>query len=207
METLPMLSHLRAQRSCALFLLVLIATFVLPAQADKRPADKSQTSDKKKEEKLPLKPARKVEFTTDEGTWLSLDVSPDGKSIIFDLLGDLYTIPFAGGEAKKITTGMGFNDQPRYSPDGNLITLRQRSRRRRKCVDLRCPTAPTPSSSARTSKSNSPRPPGLQTGSYVIAARETSVPHQHVRTLDVPRQRRRGRSGHQVASQARREPS
>ena len=114
-------SHLRAQRSCALFLLVLIATFVLPAQADKHPADKSQTSDKKKEEKLPLKPTRKVEFSTDEATWLSLDVSPDGKTIIFDLLGDLYTIPFAGGEAKKITTGMGFNNQPRYSPDGNFI--------------------------------------------------------------------------------------
>ena len=60
-------------------------------------------------------------MTTDEGTWLSLDVSPDGKTIIFDLLGDLYSIPFAGGEAKKITTGMGFNNQPRYSPDGRWL--------------------------------------------------------------------------------------
>ena len=77
--------------------------------------------DAKKDAPLPLKPARKVDFSTDEGTWLSLDVSPDGKTIIFDLLGDLYTIPFAGGEAKKITTGMGFNNQPRYSPDGNFI--------------------------------------------------------------------------------------
>ena len=42
---------------------------------------------------LPLKPERKVEFTTDEGTWISLDVSRDGKTILFELLGDLYTVP------------------------------------------------------------------------------------------------------------------
>ena len=35
---------------------------------------------------LPLEPTRTISFTTDEGTWMSLDVSPDGKSIIFDLV-------------------------------------------------------------------------------------------------------------------------
>ena len=35
--------------------------------------------------KLPLKPTRNVAFTTSEGTWMSLDVSSDGKTIIFDL--------------------------------------------------------------------------------------------------------------------------
>ena len=52
---------------------------------------------------LPLKPARKISFTTEEGTWLSVDVSPDGKHIIFDMMGDLYRIPVSGGKAEKLT--------------------------------------------------------------------------------------------------------
>src|SRR5262250_933676 len=127
METLLMSLQLFVQRSCALFFVCLIAFFALPAQADKpaKAADQkgAESSEKKKEEKLPLKPARKVEFSTDEGTWLSLDVSPEGKNIIFDLVGDLYTMPITGGEAKKLTRGMGFNSQPRYSPDGNFIAF------------------------------------------------------------------------------------
>ena len=54
---------------------------------------------------------------------MSLDVSPDGRTILFDLLGDLYTLPIAGGTARRITDGPGFDAQPRYSPDGRLITF------------------------------------------------------------------------------------
>ncbi len=72
---------------------------------------------------LPLKSDRKVEFDTDEGTWLSLDVSPDGKNILFELLGDLYTVPVSGGEAVPLMTGMPFDNQPRYSSDGKYITF------------------------------------------------------------------------------------
>src|SRR5262245_8559836 len=75
------------------------------------------------ESKLPLKPTREVKFTTDEGTWLSLDVSPDGQTIVFDLLGDLYTLPIAGGAATQITRGLAFDAQPRYSPDGKTIAF------------------------------------------------------------------------------------
>ena len=67
---------------------------------------------------LPLKPEREVKFTTEEGTWMSVDVSPDGKTIAFDLMGDIYTIPFEGGKASPLTTGMAYETHPRYSPDG-----------------------------------------------------------------------------------------
>ncbi|MBC6492760.1 amidohydrolase [Flavihumibacter stibioxidans] len=70
---------------------------------------------------LPLKPARKIKLNTTEGTWMSLDISPDGKTIVFDLLGDLYTIPATGGKATAVTSGMAFDTHPRYSPDGKKI--------------------------------------------------------------------------------------
>ncbi len=64
-----------------------------------------------------------VEFTTTEGTWMSLDVSPDGKEIIFDLLGDIYSMPITGGEAKLLRGGHSLEVQPRFSPDGKKISF------------------------------------------------------------------------------------
>jgi Tol biopolymer transport system component len=91
---------------------------------EKKDEKKDDKKDDKKEKKgLPLKPDRKIEFTTDEGTWLSLDVSPDGKTIVFELLGDIYTLPIDGGEAKLIDGGMAFDSQPRFSPDGQWIAF------------------------------------------------------------------------------------
>ena len=72
---------------------------------------------------LPLEASRKAEFTATRGTWISLDVSPDGKTIVFDLLGDLYTMPITGGRATRFTSGMAFDAQPRYSPDGKKIAF------------------------------------------------------------------------------------
>ncbi|MEE8147712.1 MAG: hypothetical protein V3T24_08925, partial [Longimicrobiales bacterium] len=54
---------------------------------------------------------------------MSVDVSPDGGIVVFDLLGDLYTIPIGGGDATRITSGQGFDGQPRYSPDGSHIVF------------------------------------------------------------------------------------
>src|SRR5579863_8745444 len=84
-----------------------------------------EKKDEKKDEKkgLPLKSDRKISFTTDEGTWLSLDVSPDGKTIVFELIGDIYTLPIEGGKAKLIDGGMAFDSQPRFSPDGQWIAF------------------------------------------------------------------------------------
>ena len=62
-------------------------------------------------------------FTTNEGTWMNLDVSPDGQTIAFDLLGDIYTMPITGGKAKAIKTGIAFEIQPRFSPDGKKIAF------------------------------------------------------------------------------------
>jgi Tol biopolymer transport system component len=70
---------------------------------------------------LPLKPQRTIMFTTTEASWTSLDVSPDGKTIVFDLMGDLYTIPIGGGQATQLTKGIAFDTHPRYSPDGKKI--------------------------------------------------------------------------------------
>lgn len=62
-------------------------------------------------------------FTTDEGTWMNLDVSPDGKTIVFDLVGDIYSIPVEGGKARALRMGLPFEIQPRFSPDGNYISF------------------------------------------------------------------------------------
>jgi Tol biopolymer transport system component len=72
---------------------------------------------------LPLKAARTHTFTTTKGTWISLDVAPDGKTIVFDLLGDLYSLPIAGGKATRLTSGMAYDVQPRFSPDGKKIVF------------------------------------------------------------------------------------
>jgi Tol biopolymer transport system component len=54
---------------------------------------------------------------------MNLDVSPDGKEIVFDLLGNIYSMPFSGGEARLLRGGMPFEVQPRFSPDGKKISF------------------------------------------------------------------------------------
>ena len=64
---------------------------------------------------------KSVRFSTNEGTWLDLDVSPNGKTIAFSLLGDLYLLPIEGGKARRISQGPAWDVQPRFSPDGKEI--------------------------------------------------------------------------------------
>ena len=64
-----------------------------------------------------------VRFDTDEGTWMDVDVSPDGREIAFALLGDLYRLPIGGGRAARVTGGPAWDVQPRYSPDGNELAF------------------------------------------------------------------------------------
>ena len=72
---------------------------------------------------LPLEGERTVRFETDAVTWLSLDVSPDGSGIVLEAVGDLYRLPIEGGRAERITRGMAFDSQPRFSPDGAWIAF------------------------------------------------------------------------------------
>ncbi|MCW9037655.1 MAG: amidohydrolase, partial [Altibacter sp.] len=104
-----------------LLLIALFLTFNLSAQKKKD----------KKEEDTTWKVAapgkdfkyKPHSFTTTEGTWMNLDVSPNGQTIVFDLLGDIYTLPVTGGKATPIRTGIPFEIQPRFSPDGTKISF------------------------------------------------------------------------------------
>lgn len=68
-------------------------------------------------------PLVQVKVDVNEGTWMNLSVSPDGKHIVFDLLGDIYQIPVTGGEAKPLAQGIAWQMQPVYSPDGKHIAF------------------------------------------------------------------------------------
>lgn len=64
-----------------------------------------------------------INLSTDEGTWMNLDISPDGKQIVFDLLGDIYIMNSTGGKAQVLREGLAFEIQPRFSPDGKSISF------------------------------------------------------------------------------------
>ena len=105
-----------------LLLAICLTTAISFAQKNKsKETDKDKSKDKKWDVSNPKGTFKEVDFTTNEGTWMNLDVSPDGKNIVFDMLGDIYTMPITGGEAKVLRSGFPFEVQPRYSPDGKKI--------------------------------------------------------------------------------------
>jgi Tol biopolymer transport system component len=111
-------------RFVAITVALLATAAVAPAQ-DNNNANAPQRRDTARanplQEGLPLRPARVIRFTTDVGSWLSVDVSPDGQTIVFDHLGDLFTMPITGGKATPFTRGMAMDAQPRFSPDGKRV--------------------------------------------------------------------------------------
>lgn len=106
-------------RSAIPFILVFCISFLVHPQAEEQAKD----STKKATKELPLEPERSIAFNTKSGTWISLDVSPDGQTIVFDLMGDIYSLPIGGGKATPITTGMAYDVHPRYSPDGKSLVF------------------------------------------------------------------------------------
>lgn len=53
---------------------------------------------------------------------MNLDLSPDGKDIVFDMLGDIYKMPVTGGKATLLAGGLASEVQPRFSPNGKYIS-------------------------------------------------------------------------------------
>ncbi len=100
---------------------VLVLALPLPAS----PQEEAGATEESWDVTLARGRTRTIDFTTDEGTWMSVDVSPDGRWIVFDLLGHVYRIPAEGGEAELLTrdAGVSVNYHPRFSPDGRTIAF------------------------------------------------------------------------------------
>lgn len=106
---------LRRPLALALGLLLAVPGFAADKKDDKK--------DAKWDVNAAHGPTKVVKFSTEEGTWMDLDVSRDGKLLVFSLLGDLYLLPIDGGKAKRITSGPSWDVQPRFSPDGREIAF------------------------------------------------------------------------------------
>ena len=104
-------------------LLLGTATLALCAAPLAIAADKAEAEPESWDVSNPPGDKREIDIDVTEGTWMSLDVSPDGKTIAFDLLGDIYTMPVTGGKATAIASGMAWEFQPRFSPDGSRIAF------------------------------------------------------------------------------------
>lgn len=117
MQTVPV-STVIMRRALRLALTGLLLSPVATLQAD---ADKQPKWDVTRPDYSVA--ASQALLDVSEGTWMSLDVAPDGKHIVFDLLGDIYQIPFSGGLAVPLRAGLAWEIQPTYSPDGKSIAF------------------------------------------------------------------------------------
>ncbi|PWS33381.1 amidohydrolase family protein [Pedobacter paludis] len=97
---------------------------------------------------LPMRATRWMKLNVTEGTRMNVDVSPDGKTLVFDLLGEIFMLPEQGGQARQLSRGLALNFRPRFSPAGNSITfisdasgklslhIRRFDTGQRRCLDL-----------------------------------------------------------------------
>ena len=94
-----------------------IASWIMPLSA------LADSTDEPWDVMHPPGPSKEVRIDVHEGTWMGVDVSPDGRTVVFELLGDIYLIPFEGGKAESIASGHAWEMQPRFSPDGSEIAF------------------------------------------------------------------------------------
>jgi len=106
-----------------IILLIFVTSSLSSITAQTTAENDSSAAAAKKNKNLPLITTRSLKFTTDEGSWISLDLAPNGKTLVFELLGDLYTLPISGGKATRITEGQAYDMQPNFSPDGQQIVF------------------------------------------------------------------------------------
>ncbi|HEX8625997.1 MAG TPA: amidohydrolase, partial [Allosphingosinicella sp.] len=95
----------------------------LPPAAARTPATQPAKPEKWNVNAPPGMTTRQVRIDVDEGTWMNVDVSRDGRMIAFDMLGDIYTMPISGGTPRRIAEGLAYEHQPRFSPDGRRIAF------------------------------------------------------------------------------------
>lgn len=110
------------------FTLAVLATLACSTSVFAQPAAPAAAAADAKAEKWdvnapPGMTTRKVPIAVDEGSWMNVDVAPDGRTIAFDLLGDIYTMPIEGGTPTRIAAGLAYEHQPRFSPDGRRIAF------------------------------------------------------------------------------------
>src|SRR5690349_18424162 len=105
-----------------------VLSALLSTAAIAQPTQRADSTRRDPTNTLPLVTTRTARFTTDEGTWMAVDVSPDGSTIVFGLLGEIYALPAAGGKATRSVGGNSIDMQPRFSPDGKtLVVISDRS--------------------------------------------------------------------------------
>ncbi len=106
-----------------LLLFIAVACSIPPSAAQEVPSREKKEEAQKGPWSVedPGGPYRTIALMATEGTWMAVDVSPDGKSLAFDLLGDVYTMPVEGGDATCVASGLPYEHQPRWSPDGRRI--------------------------------------------------------------------------------------
>ena len=109
--------------SVALSVALILGTGQYATAAD---GDKKVTEEAKAEKwsvNNPQGEFTKAKIDVRQGTWMNVDISPDGETLVFDLLGDIYTLPIEGGEATALMTDIAWQMQPRFSPDGKHIAF------------------------------------------------------------------------------------
>ncbi len=119
----PILFYIHKCKSVAFLILALVTSFAHASSLVSEEVSQEHKADNLWSVNEPQGVFKEAKIDVNTGTWMNVDLSPDGKTIVFDLLGDIYTMPINGGEAKALMTDIAWQMQPRFSPDGKYIAF------------------------------------------------------------------------------------